>query len=124
MPFHIPKFWASATGSVRGPRDTDVPLKCFGHSDSSVSDARGNAKQILDRLGERVRAGLPWPERYGYADRPIREEILRELRAPSGALDGYLTRTTPMACRHPSSPSPRRTLRGCSAYTAPSPAGA
>lgn len=92
MPLHIPKFWASATGSARNPRDEDVALKCFGYSDSGVPEARARAMQILTRLHERVRAGAPWPDRYGYGDRPIREEILRELRSPTGSLDGYLTR--------------------------------
>lgn len=92
MPLHIPKFWASATGSARNPRNEDVALKCFGYSDSGVSEARAQAAQILDRLRERVRAGAPWPGRYAYGNRPIREEILGELRAPAGSLDGYLTR--------------------------------
>jgi hypothetical protein len=92
MPLHIPKFWASATGSARNPRDEDVALKCFGYSDSGVTEARAQAMQTLARLRERVRAGAAWPDRYGYGNRPIREEILRELHSPGGALDGYLTR--------------------------------
>jgi len=92
MPLHIPKFWASATASARNPRGEDVPLRCFGHADSGIAEARGNALEILSRLTERVRAGAPWPERYGYGDRPIREEILRELRSPSHSPDGYVTR--------------------------------
>jgi hypothetical protein len=92
MPTHIPKFWASATGSARNPHNEEVALKCFGHSDVGVPEARAHALGILARLGERVRTGAPWPDKYGYADRPIREEILRELRAPSGSLDGYVTR--------------------------------
>lgn len=92
MPFHIPKFWATATGSERNPSHEDVALKCFGHSDSGVPEARAQAMQIIDRLRERVRAGAPWPDRYGYGNRPIREEILSELRSPAGALDGYVTR--------------------------------
>ena len=50
MPLHIPKFWASATGSARNPRDEDVALKCFGYSDSGVSEARARAMQILARM--------------------------------------------------------------------------
>lgn len=92
MPLHIPKFWASATGSARNPRGEDVPLRCFGHADSGVAEARSRAMEVLARVAERVRAGAPWPERYGYGDRPIREEILREIRSPVGALDGYVTR--------------------------------
>jgi len=92
MPLHIPKFWASVTGSARNTRDEDVALKCFGYSDSGVSEARAQARTTLTRLIERVRDGAPWPDRYGYGDRPIREEILRELRSPTESLDGYLTR--------------------------------
>jgi hypothetical protein len=92
MSLHIPKFWASATGTARNPRDEDVALKCFGHSDSGMHEARAHATQILARLHDRIRAGASWPDRYGYGTRPIREEILRELRSPTGSLDGYLTR--------------------------------
>ncbi len=92
MSLHIPKYWASASGSERSPHREDVALKCYGHSDSSVSEARARAAEVIERLRERVRAGAPWPDRYGYGDRPIREEILSELRGPAGALDGYVTR--------------------------------
>ena len=74
MPFHIPKFWASVSGSARNPSDDDVALKCFSYSDTDVAEARAKATTILGRLVERVRAGEPWPDRYGYGHRPIREE--------------------------------------------------
>jgi hypothetical protein len=40
----------------------------------------------------RVSSGEPFPERYAFADRPIREEILRELRDPWGASEAIVTR--------------------------------
>lgn len=92
MSFHIPKFWASVAGSARNASDDEVALKCFAYSDTDVADARAKATTILGRLVERVRAGEPWPDRYGYGRRPIREEILSELRSPSDTLDGYVTR--------------------------------
>jgi hypothetical protein len=90
----IPKFWASATGSEHNPRGQQVPLKCFGHSDTGVNEARSMARNVLARLSARVRSGEPFPQRYTYADRPIREEILRELHAPGGELEAYVTRNS------------------------------
>lgn len=92
MPMLVPRFWASARGTAQSPSGDRVPLKCFGHSDVSVDDARAQATGILARLVDRVEAGERWPERYTYADRPIREEILRELRTPAGEVEAFVTR--------------------------------
>ena len=46
MPMLVPRFWASARGSAQSPSGDRVPLKCFGHSDVSVDDARAQATGI------------------------------------------------------------------------------
>ncbi|RIL02554.1 MAG: hypothetical protein DCC75_13250, partial [Proteobacteria bacterium] len=68
---------------------------CWGWSDLSVSDAaqRGAkraaelAKKFKD--GDRSKAG-----RYGYGDRPLREELLKEFKDESGELIAALTRNS------------------------------
>lgn len=88
----IPRFWASATGTEPNPRGEQVPLRSLGHSETGVAEARSRAQEVLSRLRARVRSGEPFPERYSYADRPIREEILQELRDPGGVPEAYVTR--------------------------------
>lgn len=88
----IPRFWASATGSAAAARGRPVPVKSFGWSDQTIDEARARAAESLGRLVDRIARGMPFPERYGYADRPVREEILSEVRAHDGAVVALVTR--------------------------------
>lgn len=58
-------------------------VTALGWSDRSLAEARERAEETLRRLVARVRAGEPFPERYAYASRPLREEII-ERRGPAG----------------------------------------
>ena len=88
----IPKIWASAAATVETASGKETPLKCFGWSDSTMDEARSRASEALARLSARVRSGAPFPEPYTYASRPIREQILEELRDRSGEIEALVTR--------------------------------
>lgn len=88
----IPKMWASTSATVSTRDGKELPLKCFGWSDASLDEARSRAKDALARLSARVTSGADFPEPYTYANRPIREQILEELRDPSGELEALVTR--------------------------------
>lgn len=88
---HIPRFWASASDTVPHGSAT-APLKTRGWSDTSVAEARQKATETLRRIAGRIRDGSPFPDKYAYTDRPVAEEILEELRAPGGELEGVVTR--------------------------------
>jgi hypothetical protein len=81
----IPRYWASATASARTPAGPVLTLRAFGWSDTDHEDALQKARERLKRVAARVQAGAPFPERYAYAERPLREEIMpaSELRLPT-----------------------------------------
>jgi hypothetical protein len=89
---NIPRFWASAEGEADTTAGRATPLKCYGWSHDDISEAKARAAQALTRLLERVRQGAPFPGKYVYADRPIREEILEEMHDAGGQLQGLITR--------------------------------
>ena len=88
----IPRFWTAVEGKESNPRGAVIALRCLGWSDASVAEARTVGLEKLSRLAERVRTGADFPGRYLYADRPIREEILQELRDPAGDTEAFVTR--------------------------------
>ena len=89
---NIPRFWASAEGEADTTAGSSTPLKCYGWSHDDIAEAKARAAQALARLLERVRQGAPFPGKYVYADRPIREEILEEMHDANGQLQGMITR--------------------------------
>jgi hypothetical protein len=89
---NIPRHWASAETTAETPERRSLPLRCFGWDAGSMVEARRKAEAALARVVARVRAGEPFPDRYAYTDRPIREEILDELRDASGSVQAIVTR--------------------------------
>lgn len=67
---NIPKYWAQS--------DQPVPVKCWHWSEISVEDARRQANVRALEASRKFLAGQP-PNRYGYAERPLREEIVQTL---------------------------------------------
>jgi hypothetical protein len=57
-----------------------------------MADAQTLARQAAERIVSRIENGEGFPERYGYADRPLREEILQEIRGAQGELVAAVTR--------------------------------
>jgi hypothetical protein len=72
---HIPRIWAKATEDVEGP-ERPLSLVAWGWGEEKP-DAEREARSRLARLVERVRRGEPFPSRYQYGSRPLREEILQ-----------------------------------------------
>jgi hypothetical protein len=83
---HFPRFWTTV-------RQGNV--SAWGWSDESLAHAEGHAQGRLLKIFERLRrGGGPTANRYGYPDRPMREEVLREFRGPSGELIGAVSRNS------------------------------
>jgi hypothetical protein len=83
---HFPKYWTTAK---------DKNLIAWGWSDHSLAEANGRATERLARIKSWLsqRTKTPLQQRYGYGDdRPLREEVLREFRAPEGTLRAAITR--------------------------------
>jgi hypothetical protein len=89
---NIPRFWARATTEIRDPRGRELELTAWGWSTTSTSDADRKARERLDVVLARVRAGQELAHGYGYGLRALREEIVQELRGPDGATAAVVTR--------------------------------
>ena len=81
---NFPRFWAH--GHANG-------FSSWRWSNTSMQEALDSARQAAERLSHAVREGRPL-DRYAYADRPLREPVLRELRTPAGELAAVVTRNS------------------------------
>jgi hypothetical protein len=84
---HFPRFWQAAeTGQV----------KTWGWSDTCPDEALAKARERQKRVFAWLDGGCEteWLNRYGYPDRPMREEVLREFRGPDGELAAAQTRNS------------------------------
>jgi hypothetical protein len=70
---NIPKFWAKIEQSVPGPQKKFF-IRAWQGSDLSVEDARQKAAVRANELTQKIALGETL-DRYGYSDRPLREEI-------------------------------------------------
>ena len=75
---HIPRAWAkvSAECQTRDHRRLRVAVWGSGRDDAT---AKRDASSRVERLIERIRRGDPFPDRYAYGSRYLREEILQTL---------------------------------------------
>ena len=69
----IPKYWAKSQQTVAGPKKK-IFLQNWQGSDVSVEDARQKAAARTGEIAQKIARGEPL-DRYGYCDRPLREEI-------------------------------------------------
>lgn len=77
------KHWVREKVSVEPPsrfRRRSFDIEVCGGSDRSEEDARREARSIGARVRQAIASGRGHGERYGYADRPLREEVVDEIR--------------------------------------------
>jgi hypothetical protein len=74
------RYWARGTAQVE-LRPGEPPIEVIGHGASNVGpdDALRQAVEAAQRAGKALREGRAGGK-YSYADRPMREEIVREIR--------------------------------------------
>jgi hypothetical protein len=87
----IPSAWAKATGTANGRDGRQWSMAAWGWGDDATSASRV-AESRLRRLLERVQRGDPFPERYAYGARPIREELLQTFDGATGTPRAVITR--------------------------------
>lgn len=90
----IPKFWRRHEGIVQKPDGGELQLFAWGWSDTSASDADTKARERFQSLEQRVAGGLELPKCYPYGSRPVREQVIREVKGRSGDVEALLTRNT------------------------------
>ncbi|MFL5537492.1 MAG: hypothetical protein ACJ8J0_00780 [Longimicrobiaceae bacterium] len=92
----IPRYWSRAESQATTPDGKPVRFHVWRGSRSSAAEAQALADEAVARIAERVRQGAGFPEKYSYGDRPLREEVVRELPAAGGAEapDAAITRNS------------------------------
>ena len=90
---YIPRSWIRTSATARAPDGREFPVTAWGWGDDEAS-AKAQGTDRLRRLLERIGRGEPFPDgKYGYGNRPLREEILEVLGADArGEPSGLLTR--------------------------------
>ncbi len=91
---NIPRYWARCRGDGFLPGGTRVPLVVYGASDRSHDAAVRAGGQKLRALADRILQGWDALNAYGYADAPLREEIVSQIEEPAGNVVGVVTRNS------------------------------
>jgi hypothetical protein len=88
---NIPKIWAKSEEKITGPRGP-MTLTAWGWSNGDREEASRLASERLQHLINRVRRSQELEHSYAYGTRPLREEIIREVRSRTGDITGLVTR--------------------------------
>jgi hypothetical protein len=90
----IPRYWFRATERVADHRGHGFHLAVWGWSDRSRAEAEQRARERLASIAQRVQQGADLPSRYAYGERPLREEIIREVPGRDGKVAAVATRNS------------------------------
>jgi hypothetical protein len=85
------KYWAQAEATVQSG-NRPWKLRAYGGSNQGMDEARQRARETAERAAAAIQQG-PLASTYGYADRPLREEIVQEINGASG-FAGVITRNS------------------------------
>ena len=80
----IPRAWAKVSADGELPNGKEAPISVWGWGEDD-SSARRNGADRLQRVLERIRRGEPFPDKYGYGSRPLREEILETFESETSS---------------------------------------
>lgn len=83
----IPRFWSRASSQAVRPDGTPVRFHVWRGSRTSPAEAQTLAHEAVARMAERIQRGAGFPEKYSYGDRPLREEVIREIPGAGGEGD-------------------------------------
>src|SRR5436305_10953114 len=91
---NIPRYWVRAKGQVPTGFGKVYDLVAWGWSSEGRDGAERKAQERLAAFAQRVQQGLDLPRGYAYGDRPLREEILREIQGSDGEIEALVTRNS------------------------------
>lgn len=76
------KHWARGEATVHG-RGRPWTIQAYGGSNEGLAEAQRQAQALAQKVAAALERGRP-AGRYGYADRPLREEIVQEIDGANG----------------------------------------
>ena len=91
---HFPKYWAKGSQTGTTPDGQSRHFQCWRWSDESEAIAATSAQEAARRIAENAAKGEFPPNFYGYTDRPLREQTIREIKTQMGVFSGVLTRNS------------------------------
>jgi hypothetical protein len=80
---HIPTTWTKASGIAQAPNGKLFNITVWGWGDDQAG-AGALAAERLQRVLDRIGRGEPFPAKYAYGSRPLREEILETFDGAAG----------------------------------------
>lgn len=83
----IPRYWSRAESNAVTPDGRPVRFHVWRGSRTSAAEAQALANEAVVRIADRIQRGQGFPERYAYGDRPLREEVVREIPGAAAATD-------------------------------------
>jgi hypothetical protein len=75
----LARFWTRDEGEAVGPSGDRVRIVARGWSDQSVEAARAKAREIAQRVAQRIVSPGGKQDRYPYGDRPLPEPVIEKL---------------------------------------------
>ena len=87
----IAKYWARESTKVRDGNGREFDIACWRSSNESPAQARSAAAEAARKIAGRF-INRERPGAYQYSDRPLREEIIEEIRDGGGKLTAAITR--------------------------------
>ena len=91
---NIPRYWFRAKGQIPIGSGKVYDLVAWGWSSEDRAGAERKAQERLAAFAQRVQQGFDLPRGYAYGDRPLREEILREIQGRDGEIAALVTRNS------------------------------
>jgi hypothetical protein len=82
----LPLFWVKEEGDAATPAGKPVRFAVWRWSETSLEEARSRAREAIATVRQRIQTGQPFPARYAYVSRPVREEVLREISGGAAAI--------------------------------------
>lgn len=91
----VARYWTRGAIEMTGPDGRPMRVSATGWSDENLEEARRRAEEAAARMAERIRmGGRPPKKAYGYGERPLREEMVRELHGDDGERIAAVTRNS------------------------------
>jgi hypothetical protein len=88
------RYWAKGSANATTPDGRALAFACWRGSDLSVDDARTSARMAAEVVASRAAQSGEPPRAYLYGERPLREEVVRELAASVDGPSAVVTRNS------------------------------